>query len=749
MITIKDKLQTSYTQLGELGAILHGHGAWPVASPLSASSTVALEAAARARFGSFDFLCRPVQKALVRTVHLAGPTQVVHLGEVANSIDTGLFRDAANLLARTSFCQSDICSAEIATLSQGCDSVRSTIDPLSWTYRAKDGPGTTVYSVSDPVLNNAGWHQIVVSINIVLAVSGRVWCSGSSTSTQLNVQLSQLVNMTFFSQDTPPVESEVIATVQRIRAFDDGMLSVIPGGMRWWAYHSTHFVDAEAINGLRRTLDVCHLPVDNVSAVTNVSRSFTAHDSLMLIGAVARPYTRTLLEAGLAYNPSALVVEPGVLCEARCPTNTIKLQALDPRDRPLPHMKGRWSHTLDACLSFLERDYATCNVEKAQADRRFARCMGLDDSFELKRLGAWLIHNLRNVTMNEITSSTKAFQLDCSAFVTAQQSHCRCSNGTESDAKSIRAGADEADSGGNLTSGAMALRARLWSLGYGRSSFSRLPKPDACELDIQEYEVPTQAGPYVRSQALLHSHRVFSCAAAGQTAFEDLCDDHVQPCHVQGSLCRPHSRTERHTCLRHDAPCTDLLFTTSTPRNWLYATDAPRWVRLPDSGDGFHLAPGASLFAYGTSWLREALINAGRFYAMNSSLAVSRPLNVLLASRREGGILPEAADHQTGLQLKFDLPRTHEGNLETAIVQLQVAALEMAGFVDINLKGLGETQICDWKPSLCIGSRAKLDEMIARLQPPPLSEQTLLPYIVHAELSRAPDNLSATLLISG
>ena len=82
-------------------------------------------------------------------------------------------------------------------------------------------------------------------------------------------------------------------------------------------------------------------------------------------------------------------------------------------------------------------------------------------------------------------------------------------------------------------------------------------------------------------------------------------------------------------------------------------------------------------------------------------------------------------------------------------VREQVAALEAAGFARVQIKGAGETRTCQWKPSLCVGSRARMGEMVASVTPPLLAEQTKVPRILSSQLVAEPGNTSALLSVRG
>ena len=168
------------------------------------------------------------------------------------------------------------------------------------------------------------------------------------------------------------------------------------------------------------------------------------------------------------------------------------------------------------------------------------------------------------------------------------------------------------------------------------------------------------------------------------------------------------------------------------------------------------LSDTSDAFAFGTTWLLDALIIAGRsLRALNAS---APPLMILSASGREGGLLPAERTHQSGMELRLLLPAaaaagSSAADIDWNAVQLQATALQQSGFTRIKLKGAGEAATCAWKPSLCIRSRAPIGQMIAAISPPLIEEQAFLPRIVSASLDlhtgEGGHNQSATLSLRG
>ena len=151
-----------------------------------------------------------------------------------------------------------------------------------------------------------------------------------------------------------------------------------------------------------------------------------------------------------------------------------------------------------------------------------------------------------------------------------------------------------------------------------------------------------------------HLTRVFLCATAGVVTFEDPCDasNTGADCTVRGIDCPMRARTARETCLRlNEEPC--ARGQVSVGGGPLRSRQAPQWVRLPRSGDGYRAEPATDAVMFGTSWLKEALVVAGRRYNLDHLRVFpnAEPIRVKQASTREGGWLPGDGSHQTGLQL--------------------------------------------------------------------------------------------------
>ena len=111
----------------------------------------------------------------------------------------------------------------------------------------------------------------------------------------------------------------------------------------------------------------------------------------------------------------------------------------------------------------------------------------------------------------------------------------------------------------------------------GNSDDPRLLSPVRSRLTELGFDVGESV------EDLRHSSRVFLCAAAGESMFEDSCDGGVLPCTVEGVRCN--ASTPRATCLRASMPCVHALSggDNALLLTWLRAPNAPRWRALPST----------------------------------------------------------------------------------------------------------------------------------------------------------------------
>ena len=748
---------------------------------------------ARARFVSFDFLCEPVQALLIRLARDMRERDLLELEEFALAIERREFPLAAELLE--SRCtktprKMPNCDYDVAILMARCPVAAAWSEPPTWsatgyTQSSSEGDGLEVVVVrveseSNSVVAGKTWQEVTLELDLALTVHGLAACS-STVGVQLTARLVQkAVRLTLFSEArATDAQARGIASELYIRP--DGMLAPRRTvASHWWSQHSSLFVDAAAINDLRgRARDVCVSGGAYAAAPSNSSVTLSLDMELSLDGSeplverAQSPAAQTLVMAGLSQRSWPVRRAPLAVCQARCAPG-LTPTALSATASSLPvRFHGAFENNSGTifCFEYLWRDYATCSMDKALADSRFGQCLSLQLATKLSQgtnfrqddrpdSGVpWAARVLRATNAPAKVITAVLTLLDCETFTDTKAQHCTCLQGAPHPADSLRS--LEGDVGrvfdptaDSRPADRTSVRERLWGLGYGQDSFSLATPTDSCEDDIGQPS--TSGGPgFVSVDLQDHLSRVFLCAAVGVFAFEDQCD--VQRvngnCAVDGIECPRPARTSRQTCLRLDIPCAHgSIRVGSSEHDWLRSSAAPRWVGLPHSGDGYLVEQGSTPFAFGTSWLAWALEMAGRY----AKQATEQPLRVLTASGREGGKLPDMEGHQTGLQIIFMLPvvsgKGKGDTIDWEAVQTHVSALQLAGFEDIEIKGKGESGTCKWKPDLCRGSRARLGQMNALLNPASLPSLPLLPKLPHltgATIERASDGQSATLRVMG
>lgn len=207
------------------------------------------------------------------------------------------------------------------------------------------------------------------------------------------------------------------------------------------------------------------------------------------------------------------------------------------------------------------------------------------------------------------------------------------------------------------------------------------------------------------------------------------------------------------------------------------SSSAPGWAQLPNTGDGFVLGLNSEPYAFGTTWLIEALVMAGRHYLSDylQSQEGAGVLTVLAASGREGGVMPandgtSESGHQTGLELRMQLPLRSACSVDWNATRAQISALLKAGFTDIRAKGtcseFEDYTTWLWMPSVFQGgsgssSEPEKGELVAKLEPLSVHDasnvtytwsantQAMMPLLVNATLSTALDGETATLALLG
>ena len=747
---------------------------------------------AHEHFPGFADLCDRVQHVLARLTHLTGGARLATtLNDFKKAIGARRFRLAATILKRSNMCTSadnaveheQFCDEAVAVLSSGCEVAPQWAEPPAWRTAHAEFTLNGLHA-EDSVLKigSHDWVTVTLELGVALTVSGRARCSSAvvaSTSFQL---VQQNVNMTFYT-DAPVdgVAELVLATTNALHVRANGQVVVNGTAVdRWWVDYTPLFVDMSALGAVQlRASTACAqadatAPLPNTNNASGAANAIGTHwtipinveeDDLMgrpwpLVVAIRSPPSRSRFMSDRSSNPYPLMVAPGVACQARCEIG-LALQSIGtgPTSAALSHGLASVPSDIGTCLRYLRHDYAMCSVSKTAADKRFARCVGAS-GHDIQALYAWL--RARPGSDNAPMVNIAMADLDCESFTSAKAMHCTCARSVDAQTVTMHnldygVGIMYDPQATNRPKDLVAVRERLLALGYGRASFSSTTPADSCDANLPSSTVltptasePTPAPAFIGIQLQERLTRVLLCAAAGIITFEDACDlVRVNGnCAVGGIECPPLARTTRQSCLRISEPCASgLIEPRSDQHDALRSTDSPGWSTLPVRGDGFELHPSSDLFAFGTTWLVEALIAAGRH--LKTSSPATPPLMVLAASRREGGLLPDRTTHQTGLELQLQLPQDHLQNIDWAAAREQVRALEAGGFVEgfVKVRGVGETSTCDWKPALCTATpgvpNAPSGTMVAKLPPRTLAERrklNLLPSITLATLTVAVDD---------
>jgi len=95
---------------------------------------------------------------------------------------------------------------------------------------------------------------------------------------------------------------------------------------------------------------------------------------------------------------------------------------------------------------------------------------------------------------------------------------------------------------------------------------------------------------------------------------------------------------------------------------WLQAGNAPRWQLMPTDGDGYvnyERQQTDDNHDYGTDWLAQAIVGAGKTYQVNYRNANpgAAPIAINDSSLPYGGDTPQHAGHETGLVCDIRLPK--------------------------------------------------------------------------------------------
>jgi hypothetical protein len=703
---------------------------------------------------------------------IAKQVLVSSFSEVVNALNSWNLMRAAQLLEQSPHCLRGTfprldCHAASSIWRQGCPLQSGWLTPPAW----KQGFSGSAVQASLVETKLAFENVLDVRFNLTLVVEAVAICP-SGQEVPATFHLSQpYLHMAFHIladvSKAQPIAHEVLAAVEALAVRNDGSIAV-DSIVRppWWEYHSALFVDASPVEQLRTVANSVCLQSDQSTAESdgNWSAQF-AFDHVPLANAQRAPFEQTLRAAGLLLRPH--VVHLGSSCLARC-ARGLSMTAIGQAAQTSTKLKVLTGipERISTCLDFLQHDYAMCSLTKSVADARFQRCIGVDSSSENMDAGSVVWHTEllgHNLTANQTAEA--ASLLSCDAYIRAKSAHCECHPAISDESatpalqeliSSVGPRSDHRAS--NRPADVHAVAERLWSLGYGRASFSTMPPSDSCDANLPAAGNNSASKGTTFFHAALQEHvaRVFFCSTHAALAFEDLCD--VQRingrCGVAGKECPATQVTDRGTCLREHACSSGLIESGSTAHLWLRSANAPRWAALPQSGVGFTFVDGRGAFAFGTSWLAEGLIRAGRLYFDTHirSHPESDLLLVAAASGREGGAIQGFSTHQTGLQIRMQLPAkvADRSVIDWAAAKQQVLALEAAGFSNVKLKGAGERVICEWAPPICRDTGNIIaGEMSAQVQPPSPSGVAKLPRVLSAALYQSIDREWATLFVYG
>lgn len=701
------------------------------------------------------------------------------------------FARASDLLAHSDWCmqtklQRELCAevaASIVQLQHKCSTTPHWVQTPNWqqaqlTARS-DVPAVWAASSSGA---DSEWQQVEMVLDMQVDVAGLANCGDGPTPVTLQLTESGVKwNLyRFCPGGNCPSESEPIPRSPSLMIVP--AMGVIRPSLegtnhsrRWWTDADSLFLRREVID-LHDVTAVCtQIREQQQGSVPNITLWHRSLGPGELVTSAARHYTSPL-NAVLSGSPVAASlthqhhVAPLVACSVACHGASRLMSRQTVRQMPLGTLLNR---TLNRCVRWLMEDYSTCGLPKATADDSFRVCVNAPSgpglhSWWQQRLAASTVAEeaLRDATaLNtwwrvQVAAATSSSldaaairaelstYLDCSKFHWLQVRSCTCER-TDDTPQYLTDSSTLVALGSGAAHGLQAAAMGCLASSVGDDDDPAVTnEPIAVSrvngrlaaLGFFSYLGTGATQPSVT--ATQHARRIFACAVQGVHHFETRCDDNtIGQCHVDQVLCkRP---TSRNTCLQSTS-CMNATFAPhSLLHNWLRARDAPRWQEMPTWGDGFafeepSLIPQSMRRArYGTSWLRDALIRAGR---RSSLQRPSQTIRVLAASLRNGGVISRDVDGlQSGLQL---LLIQDDGD---AAMALQRDALKHAGFsveMDAVLDNVCFTIECAHTQQYRV--------MVASLSPPHLTSlSNKVPYLDNTILQADAEGAHATLTIHG
>lgn len=414
------------------------------------------------------------------------------------------------------------------------------------------------------------------------------------------------------------------------------------------------------------------------------------------------------------WRPRPLHTVLGGACALRCldgfalesPDNERPVEgAVSDPDRTAPavdllSISGALPTSLSQCLRWHQADYRACGVSKEVIDGVFVRCIAerrVDDSFSSWRnvplpppdqdtslglgLSTWRLLVVESLSLTPTADLRQPFS--CTRFTDSQSDNCQCVA-----QPAVRASASMANSRTELPHAASmrCLRSSVGtSVDVGAQNAPEAVGAVQSRLQRLGYSQPTpSASPLEEDHAL----RVFLCAIDGAFAFEEDCDAKAGACEVRGSPCPTERVTGRATCLLPELSCAKARIQPhGAEHRWLRAKRAPSWVQLPTNSPGLVLTSYTNmslLLGYGTSWLADSLVAAGRWYSDYLKAMVPTPppsfLRIAGAAPIFGGFAPHwYAATQTGRAVVLVRPE------QEAEAQAQLRVLRGTGFIVSNL----------------------------------------------------------------
>ena len=352
-------------------------------------------------FMSFEFLCAPVQAILAQVVQDVGSLRLQRMADFRNAVDQRQLVRAANLLSAQCNSLAISCDAAVATLQAGCATAPSWMIQPVWSstgyaqFASGDQLEVALLGMGIPALTVIGgrtYHSVSMDLRLALVVHARAACSATLT-VQLKARLVQpAARITFFSEDNVSslTEKHALTMAAALHVRRDGLLVTQPGAPeRWWAQHSSLFADATPISDLgERPAEVCERAGAHGGAgradtpvQLSVHLEVVMNGSQSLFVSSKSPISKTLEMARLQQRPQLFSIAPSPICHALCAQGLIAIPLRAELANTMNASTSPWTPLAsvptsgNVCFDYLWQDYATCTINKAHADRRFAQCL--------------------------------------------------------------------------------------------------------------------------------------------------------------------------------------------------------------------------------------------------------------------------------------------------------------------------------------------------------------------------------------